>query len=185
MKLCSLACASLTVFCVSLLAQAPVTPAFEVASIKPAPPIQTLVAQIQSGKLRAGMTVDGARVDIPFISITNLILAAYKVKPYQIASPDWLKSQMYEIHAKLPEGSNKDQVPEMLQALLAERFKLAFHRETRDLPVYAQLVSKNGRKLKEAVEEAPAPAPGGDSAITPAKENTGKQLGSINTAAGR
>jgi uncharacterized protein (TIGR03435 family) len=60
-------------------------------------------------------------------------------------------------------GDSPDQVPEMLQALLAERFKLAIHRYNRELPVYALVVGRNGPKLQEAAPDAAvaAPAPSG------------------------
>jgi uncharacterized protein (TIGR03435 family) len=130
---------------------------FEVASIKPA---ETLTpALIASGKLHIGMKVDQARVDIGYVSLADLIPIAFKLKPYQVSGPDWLKgSQRFDILATLPEGSNKDQVPEMLQSLLAERFQLKYHRETRELPIYALVVSKSGHKLKGSVPEAEAPA---------------------------
>jgi uncharacterized protein (TIGR03435 family) len=125
---------------------------FEVASIKPAEALTP--ALIAAGKLHIGMKVDQARVDIGYVSLADLIPIAFKLRPYQISGPDWLKgSQRYDILAKLPEGSNKDQVPEMLQSLLADRFQLKYHRETRDLPIYALVVSKGGHKLKESVPE--------------------------------
>jgi uncharacterized protein (TIGR03435 family) len=187
MRLFRCACASFTVFCASLLAQAPAPPAFEVASIKPAPPIQTLAAQIQSGKLRLGMTVDGARVDIGLMALTNLLATAYRVKAYQIVGPDWLRSQIFEIHAKIPEGASKDQVPEMLQALLADRFKLVAHRENKEQPVYALVVSKGGPKLKEADAQADAPPPAEDRAKNPpAPSGPGRDsMFSINTPDGQ
>ena len=127
---------------------------FEVASIKPAPPLQ---GQVAAGKLHIGMTIDAARVDIGSMSLTDLIQAAYKVKPYQIAGPDWMNANRFDVIAKMPEGATKDQVPEMLQALLADRFKLTAHRENKDHPVYALVPGKGGPKLKEAVAEPEAP----------------------------
>jgi len=65
----------------------------------------------------------------------------------------------------MPEGASKDQVPEMLQALLAERFKLTIHRESKDHSVYALVVGKGGPKLKESPPDADAsPAAGADGA---------------------
>lgn len=139
-----------------LHAQTP-TPAFEVASIRPAPPITELAAQIQSGKAHVGMSIDGARADFGFVSLADLIAQAYRIKPYQLTGPDWMKQQRFDVTAKIPDGASKDQVPEMLQALLADRFKLAVTRETKELPVYALVVGKNGLKMKESPpEEAPA-----------------------------
>jgi uncharacterized protein (TIGR03435 family) len=123
---------------------------FEVATIRPAPPITP--EQIRARTAHIGMTVDGTRVDIGSASLTGLIMQAYQVKTYQVAGPDWLTGyrQNYDILAKMPEGATRDRVPEMLRALLAERFKLAVHRESREHPVYALMAGKNGTKLKQA-----------------------------------
>ena len=133
--------------------------AFEVASIKAAPPLDIMA--IASGKAHIGMSVDKARVDIGSMPLLQLVCLAYKVKPYQIAgNPDWmtagLNAPRFDILAKMPEGANKDQVPEMLQTLLAERFKLTLHHEKRDTPVYALVVGKGGPKLKEAPPDTPS-----------------------------
>lgn len=136
--------------------------AFEVASIKPAPPLDVMA--IASGKAHIGMSIDKARVDIGGLSLMQLVCVAYKVKPYQVAgNPEWmgvgLNADRFDILAKMPEGADKDQVPDMLQTLLAERFKLTLHREKRDTPVYALVVGKGGPKLKEAAPDPPAAAP--------------------------
>ena len=121
---------------------------FEVASIRPAETFTP--AMIAAGKLHVGMSVDGARVDIGYLSLGELIPIAFKVKPYQVQGPEWLRSQRFDILAKMPEGATKEQVPALLQALLEERFKLKAHRESRESPIYALLVGKDGPKLKEA-----------------------------------
>jgi len=135
----------------------PPGPTFEVASVKAAEAITS--AAIQSGKMHLGMTVDGARVDIGGLPLTAMLVQAFGVKPYQVSGPDWMPAERFDIVAKLPEGATQDQIPAMLQALLAERFKLAFHRENREQSVYVLVVAKGGPKLKEAAAEAdPAPA---------------------------
>jgi uncharacterized protein (TIGR03435 family) len=146
-------------------AQAPPAPKleFEVASVKAAQPIQ---AQVASGKIHVGMKVDGARVDIGSMSLSDLIPMAFKVKQYQVSGPAWisadmLSAQRFDIMAKMPEGATSEQVPEMLQALLADRFKLTFHRENREHAMYALVVAKGGPKLKESMPEPEVPA-GGD-----------------------
>ena len=70
--------------------------------------------------------------------------------------------QEFDVLARLPEGAAPAQVPEMLQAMLAERFKLAIHREKRTYEVYGLLVGKNGPKLQAA---APATSPTDPAAI--------------------
>jgi uncharacterized protein (TIGR03435 family) len=127
--------------------------AFEVAAIRPSPPITELFQQIQSGKAKLGMNVDGSRVDIGFVSLADLVGLAYNLKPYQVQGPAWMSLQRFDIQAKIPEGVSKDKVSEMLQALLAERFKMTTHKEKKDQPVYALIVGKNGAKLIEAAPE--------------------------------
>ena len=132
---------------------------FEVAAIKPAK--MPAPADFMNGKAHVGMKTDAARVDIGFVSLNDLICTAYKVKPYQVSGPDWMGGmggQRFDVLAKMPEGATKEQVPEMLQALLAERFKLAIHHDTKDRSVYALVVGKGGSKLKESPPDPPAPA---------------------------
>jgi uncharacterized protein (TIGR03435 family) len=72
------------------------------------------------------------------------------VKAYQITGPAWLASQRFDIVAKLPAGASKDDAPAMLQELLQERFKLVTHRDTKEHPVLALVIGKDGPKLKES-----------------------------------
>jgi uncharacterized protein (TIGR03435 family) len=135
-------------------AQTPVGLSFEVASIKPSAPLDP--TKRPEGPVRyVGMEVDKARVDIARMSLADLIGAAYQVKPYQISGPDWMGNQRFDILAKLPDGAATSDVPQMLQNLLAERFKLAIHRELKDQAVYQLMVGKNGAKLKESTPEPP------------------------------
>ena len=150
-----------------LLAQ---TLAFEVASIKPSEPITP--AMVSSGKLHAGMKIDGKRVDIGNFGLLQVICKAYDVKAYQVEGPAWLKAnpmtaQRFDIIANLPDGATKEQVPEMLQTLLKERFKLVVRKESKDQPVYSMVVGKGGLKLKPTPEVAASPdAPAPNPAVT-------------------
>jgi uncharacterized protein (TIGR03435 family) len=152
----------------ALLGQVPAAaPAFEVATIRPAPPFTEILAQIQSGKApRVGMVVDGTRVNMRFQSLADLIRIAYRVKAYQVTGPEWMSQQRFEIQGKIPEGVSEDKLPEMLQALLAERFMLTIHRDKKDLPVYALIVGKNGPKLTEASTEVEPPLPDSPGALS-------------------
>jgi uncharacterized protein (TIGR03435 family) len=158
---------------IGLLAQKPGAPAFEVAAINPAAPITA--AQLTSGNLanlRVGLNVTDARVDIGFMSLAELLPRAFRVQPYQISGPDWLSEQRFDIHATIPMGVSREQVPEMLQGLLAERFGMVAHRESRPLPVYDLTVGKDGSKLRAATEEAgPLPEPKADELVVGAGEN--------------
>jgi uncharacterized protein (TIGR03435 family) len=134
------------------LAFAQPAPTFEVASIKPSAPLDMmkLASEIQAGHMpKIGARVDGARAEYTYVSLKELIVIAYKVKPFQITGPDWMASQRFDIVAKIPDGASKDDVPKMLQALLEERFKLAAHRDSKEQPVLALLVGKGGPKMKE------------------------------------
>src|SRR6516165_991873 len=96
----------------SLLAQsAPARPEFEVASVKPA-------VQAPAGtQVHVGVQIDGAQVHCTYLSLKDYIRIAYQVKDFQIMGPDWIPSERYDIHAKLPEGG-RDQLREMLKTLL-------------------------------------------------------------------
>ena len=116
---------------------------FEVASIKPAP-------QQPMNQIRIGMQADGGMLRYTNVSLKDCIRVAYKVKDFQIEGPEWLGNTRFDITAKFPAGATQDQLPEMLQALLTERFKLTLHKDSQDRPIYAMVVGKNGPKLKPA-----------------------------------
>jgi uncharacterized protein (TIGR03435 family) len=127
---------------------------FDVASVKP-------VSQTRpDGRIIIGMapptggpgTKDPGRVHYPAISLKFLLFHAYPVKVQQLVAPDWLDTAFFEIEATMPPETTKDQFQTMLQNLLADRFRLKIHRETRELPAYSLMVARNGPKLKEAVE---------------------------------
>src|SRR5581483_8491497 len=96
-------------------------------------------------------SVNGTRVDIRFMSLYQLIVRAYRVKLYQLSGPNWMHAQRFDITARLPEGRSRDQVPQMLKAMLAERFNLSIHCETREQPICALVVGKSGPKLRASV----------------------------------
>jgi uncharacterized protein (TIGR03435 family) len=140
----------LSIFCGAAIAfaQGPAAvPTFEVVSIKPVPPPD--YSDVAGGK-HVGMSIDGAQVAIGSVSLAFLIQTAYQVKSYRVSGPDWINTQNFDVLAKLPEGASHGQVPEMLQAMLADRFKLAIHRESKERSVYALVAGKVGLKLKEA-----------------------------------
>jgi uncharacterized protein (TIGR03435 family) len=131
---------------------------FDVASVRPSGLDQaTIIAGMQAGKMpNVGMHINGLRAEFNYLRLKDLITVAYKMKDYQITGPDWMDkadAQRFDIVARLPEGSSKDDVPKMLQALLAERFKLVVHRETKEHPVLALVVGKGGPKMKESTEK--------------------------------
>jgi len=118
-------------------------PTFEVASIRPADPNP-------ESRFWVGMTADAGMVRFPNITLRDCIRAAYRLRDFQIEGPAWMDQARFEINAKLPADAPLMRIPEMLQALLAERFKLSIRRDTKELPVYALLVGDGGAKLKPA-----------------------------------
>ena len=140
--------------------------AFEVATIKPAPSMQELAQQVQSGKLKLGMSVDGAQVNLGFVSLADLITMAYELKPYQLQGPDWMPQQHFAIQAKLPDGATEKQVPDMMKALLADRFKLTIHHDKKETGVYALIVGKDGPKLTPASDAPEAPIPDSPNSVS-------------------
>jgi bla regulator protein blaR1 len=146
-----------------------VRPRFEVASIKPAGQMQG----IGNVSVRAGIpgrcvqkdTFDPGHVDIRCYSLGKLIwIWAFGIPPSRIVGPawmgdaasDWSDGPKFDISAKLPEGTSRDQVPAMLRDLLATRFKLTTHREYREQPVYALVAAKGGLSLQFAAQNADA-----------------------------
>lgn len=123
-----------------LYAQAP---RFEVASMKIVPPGEPARAQ----------SADGALLRYPSTSLHFLLRQAYRLKrPEQIDGPAWMRTQLYEIEAKLPANASQGQIPEMLQALLAERLKLSVHHEARPVPTNVLLVGRKGPKMRPAAD---------------------------------
>lgn len=145
----SLALATLMTCCAAFGQQTAEPLQFEVASIKPSEP-QPM------GRIRVSMDADGSMLRYSNVSLKDVIRVAFKVKDFQIDGPDWLESQRFDIVAKFPAGAKREQAPELLQSLLAERFQLKVHRDTKDHAIYAMVAGKGGPKLK------PTEAPAGD-----------------------
>jgi uncharacterized protein (TIGR03435 family) len=121
------------------VAQGKEGPAFDVASVRLWTP-GVLPSQRWTEK----------RVDLTNQTLRSVILLAFRAKEYQLLGPDWLDQVRVDIQATVPADATSRQVPEMLQRLLAERFKLMPHRETRMLEALQLLVGKNGIRMREA-----------------------------------
>lgn len=120
--------------------------AFEVASVKP----------VKAGQARGPsfLFTQGGGLQVTNGTLKGLIEMAYDVRDFQISGgPGWVNSEGYDIVAKSASGNPDGAIPETrrkLQGLLMERFQLSVHRETKELPIYALAVGKNGSKLAEA-----------------------------------
>ncbi len=117
---------------------------FEVASIR-----TTSIADARQQDLIHPLTISGRRIDFGAPTLNNLISTAFAVRPQQlIGAPSIRADEHYVIEAVMPEGAARGQMPEMLRALLEERFHLAAHRETREVKGYALVRSKHLLKLE-------------------------------------
>jgi uncharacterized protein (TIGR03435 family) len=127
------------------------SPTFDVASVKPAAPIMggRIIVRMDGGP----GSPDPGQISYSNVTLKNVLRLAYNVKGYQLSGPNWLDSERYDIVAKIPKGATKEQFQVMLQNLLAERFKLKIHRETKELPIYALVVAKGGLKMKETPKD--------------------------------
>jgi uncharacterized protein (TIGR03435 family) len=138
--LVSLSCAA--------LGQSP-APAFEVASVRPADPAKSpFYVPMETGPERFsafGFTLD------------YLIQWSYGLRDFQVSGePVWLKTEKFDIQAKAEAPAGLDQIKRMVQTLLADRFQLKLHRESKELSVYALIVGKAGPKLQPAKDPVPA-----------------------------
>jgi len=148
-----------------LLAALLLSQSFDAASVKPGP---------AGNSGRFTMTGGPGTSDPTFLRYTNVplkrvLMTAYDMKYWQITGPDWLNTLRFEITARVPEGSTKEQSAAMMRNLLTERFQMTVRRETKELPIYALLKDKAGAKLKPSGEAA-----GDDAAIATVKQNEGK-----------
>ena len=135
----------LAVFSLMALAVGAQTPAFEVASVKPS----------QAGGGVSSIHVATGRATMENVTLKEVTLWAYGIpddREYALAGPDWLASERFDVQASFPADTPMEQVRAMTQALLADRFKLALHKESRQLPIYVLVVAKNGPKI-HAVED--------------------------------
>jgi len=118
-------------------------PQFEVASVKPSP----------APPASHAYNLSDTRVELGSVPLKSLIQLAYKLEAHQVSAPDWMATARFDILAKMPTGANRDQIPDMLQDLLADRFGLVVHHEPKEQQVYALLPGKQGSKLAEAAAD--------------------------------
>lgn len=125
-------------------------PEFEAAWVKLHPPTD--------GAPNVSMTRDPGRVTYMNVTVRSLLRQAYGLKVYPLSVPgDALSTDRYDVIAKRPPDTSKEQTMLMLQALLKERFKLSVHRETKELPIYALVPGKNGPKFREVQDDGSTP----------------------------
>ena len=119
--------------------------AFDVASIKPS----QLSRTTGKGSRRERVFNTPTSLNLVNANLSDCMQRAYNVKFYQISGPPWIIDLRYDIVAKTEQPSGKEQLMAMLQALLADRFRLKLRRESRTEPIYA-LTARYAMKLKKS-----------------------------------
>ena len=146
---------------------------FEVASVKPN----------NSGEQSSGTEWQrSGALNATNLTLRSLIARAYEVREFQVNGPDWLAASRFDIAARAPEGTPDSSRPVMLRTLLAERFKLAAHFETREQqPVYALVLLRTDGRLGPQLKKSPlvcsgsAPS-GGFCGVNTSVGNTGGRI---------
>jgi uncharacterized protein (TIGR03435 family) len=117
-------------------------PEFEVADVK-----VSKSNNPEQGK--GGMT--GGRIDLPNVTLKSLTVIAYNVSDNMIVgAPGWIDSDRFDVVAKTAPDTPPDTMRAMFRTFLGDRFKLALHREDKQMPVYEMIVAKGGHKLQPA-----------------------------------
>ncbi len=120
-------------------------PAFEAATIKPN----------NTGDGMSLIRFPGVTVSMTNQSLKIMIMFAYQIRGFQLTGgPNWMDTSRFDVEAKASPEASMDQKRQMLQALLKDRFQLALHRETKELPIYNLVVAKGGLKIQPLKEGA-------------------------------
>jgi len=150
----------------------PVAPAqtasqFEVATIKPNP---------GDNPYSSGLNTQHGRLNAQNVTLKRCIMGAYGVGPNQVSGgPSWVSSQSFDIAAKAAQPVNDDaELMKMLRTLLADRFQLTLHQETRTIPAYVLEVAKDGPKLEPSTDD-------GDSSTNTTSTHDGIAIDARNT----
>jgi uncharacterized protein (TIGR03435 family) len=95
--------------------------------------------------------------------LESLVTMAYDIPRYRLSGPEWLATTKFDITARIPAGTTREQYRLMLQNLLTERFRLALHHDSKEMSIYELQVGKNGVKLTES----PVGAASADAGLQP------------------
>jgi uncharacterized protein (TIGR03435 family) len=119
-----------------------------------------LVKKSAAGARPGGIPMPGGQTyRAQAMPVRLMMMLMYKITSSQIAGgPEWISSELYDVEAKAAQPSNIDQLHEMFQTLLADRFKLQFHKETREIRAYL-LTADKGSKLKVSDGQDPYDIP--------------------------
>lgn len=126
-------------------------PTFEVASVKASPPSSDSMRM----RVQPAITTSPGGATLLNASLKALIQWAYHMQTIQVIGPGWLDQSRYDVVAKTSAPASNEQLRQMMQTLLADRFKLAFHRDAKEMQAYVVTVAKTGHKMKPSEGEGP------------------------------
>jgi uncharacterized protein (TIGR03435 family) len=127
--------------------------AFEEASVRPASKRAPQTSEIKGGP----GTAEPSRFTATYVTLQELLVLSYDLPPDQISGPSWLTTETYDVVAKVPVGVTPEQLQEMFQNLLTNRFAMIVHFAKKDFALYAMTVAKGGLKMEESVIDPTAP----------------------------
>jgi len=137
-------------------------PQFEVVSIKPNQNAAGPMGAFELAGHRLPLPPVNGRLRMTATTASLLVQHAYNVKDFQLlGAPGWIHTERFDIDAIAADGTTFEQTRVMLQAMLADRFKLAVRRETRTLPVYELAAARGGMKIRPLKDgDCVTPVPG-------------------------
>lgn len=152
-------------------AQVDQTPSFEVASVRLTDP-----------KTPASERVTDTRVELRRVALRNLLWMAFRIDPFhsadRLSAPDWVAGVVVDVQAVIPSGATREQVPDMVKALLVERFGLRTRVEPRPTDVYELIVGQGGIRMQDAQpgNDLQTKFPVDASRATPSSDVTGETV---------
>lgn len=124
---------------------------FEAVSIRPADPAA------RGRTIHGGPgSSDPGLLTMKNVDLFSLVALAWGLHRYELSAPDWLDSTYFDVSARVPQGIDVDQYRGLLQAMLAERFHLAVHHESREMRIYDLTIAKAGIKMKQSANPSGA-----------------------------
>ena len=126
---------------------------FEVASVKPMPEGSYGRGWGSTG-IAPPIQGDPAEITLTDVSLVGILCRAYDLRPVDIHAPEWMESRRYSIVAKIPADAPKGHIAEMLQNLLADRFQMKLHWETKEESGYLLTLTGGDPKLKKSAPNA-------------------------------
>jgi uncharacterized protein (TIGR03435 family) len=148
-----------------ILAQSVPLPSFEVASVKPTAAGPVSIGVFGGAALRF---TPGGAFEANNVTLGSIIRFAYGLRDFQtVGAPEWVDTDRFDIQARGPQGAAESDAPRRLQSLLAERFALKVHRETRNGQTYALVLARANGSLGPRLRQSQVESQEGSGQCTP------------------